>query len=51
MPFGISATPEEFQRRIDEGLEGLEGTKAIADDILVWGDSNTIKEATSNYDT
>ena len=35
MPFGISVAPEEFQRRIDENLEGLEGVKAIADDILV----------------
>ena len=48
MPFGISVAPEEFQRRIDESLEGLEGTKAIADDILIWGDGNTIEEATSN---
>ena len=50
MPFGISVTPEEFQRRINESLEGLEGTKAIADDILIWGDGNTIEEATSNHD-
>ena len=50
MPFGIGVTPEEFQRRIDEILEGLEGTKAIADDILIWGDGNTIEEATSNHD-
>jgi len=50
IPFGISVAPEEFQRRIDESLEGLEGTKAIANDILIWGDDNTITEATSNYD-
>ena len=50
MPFGISVAPEEFQRRIDESLEGLGGTKAIADDILIWGDGNTIEEATSNHD-
>ena len=35
MPFGIGVAPEEFQRRIDGSLEGLEGTKAIADDILI----------------
>ncbi|XP_068692890.1 uncharacterized protein [Montipora foliosa] len=35
MPFGISVAPEEFQRRIDESLEGLGGTKAIAHDILI----------------
>ncbi len=36
MPFGISVAPEEFQRRIDENLEGLEGVKVTANDILVW---------------
>ena len=50
MPFGISVAPEEFKRRIDKSLEGLEGTKAIADDILIWGDGNTIEGATSNHD-
>ena len=50
MPFGISVAPEEFQRRIDESLEELDGTTAIADDILYWGGSNTIEEATSNHD-
>ena len=50
MPFGISVAPEESQRRTDESLEGLDGTKAIADDILVWRDGNTIEEATSYHD-
>ena len=50
MPFGISVAPEEFKRRIDKSLEGLEGTKAIADDILIWGEGNTIEGATSNHD-
>ena len=35
MPFGISVAPEEFQIRIDEKLEGLDGVKPIADDILI----------------
>ena len=50
MPFGISVAPEEFQRRIDENLEGLEGVKAIADDILIWGDGENIEEATASHD-
>ena len=50
MPFGISVAPEEFQRRIDENLEGLEGVKAIADDILIWGGGDTTEEATANHD-
>ena len=43
MPFGISLIPEKFQRRIDENLKGLEGVKAIVDDILIWGDDDTIE--------
>ena len=50
MPFSISVAHEEFRTRIDRSLEGLEGTKAIADDILIWGDGNTIEEPTSNHD-
>ena len=49
MPFGISVAPEEFQRRIDENLEE-DGVKAIADDILIWDDGETIEEATANHD-
>ena len=49
MPFGIRVAPEEFQRKLDESLEGLEGIKAIADDILTWGDHYTIEKATSNH--
>ena len=33
MPFGIAPAPEEFQRRLNEALEGLDGVRAIADDI------------------
>ena len=50
MPFGINVAPAEFQRRIDENLEGLEGVKAIADVILVWGDGDTYKEAIADHD-
>ena len=49
MPSGISVAPEEFQRRIDDNL-GLEGLKAIADDILIWGDGDTTEEETANHD-
>ena len=50
MPFGISPAPEEFQRRLDEALEGLEGTKAVHDDILVWGCGKTQEEADEDHD-
>ena len=48
--FGISVAPEEFQRIIDENLGGLEGVKAIVDDILIWGDDDNFEEATASHD-
>ena len=50
MPLGINVAPEEFQRRLDENLEGLKGVKAIADEILVWGDGDTREEAIADHD-
>ena len=50
MPFGISPAPEEFQRRLDEALVGLNGCKAIADDILVFGCGASDDEAVKDHD-
>ena len=50
MPFGLNFAPEESQKRTDENLECFEGVKVIADDILIWGDGDTTKEATANPD-
>ncbi|PFX34507.1 Uncharacterized protein K02A2.6 [Stylophora pistillata] len=50
LPFGVCPAPEEFQRRIDVALEGLQGQKAIADDILVFGAVDTDEEALKNHD-
>ena len=49
VPFGVSPAPEEFQRRVNVALEGLEGQKAIADDILVFGSGDTEEEALFNH--
>ena len=45
MPLGITSAPEEFHRRMDITLGGLDGTKAIADDIPVFGTGSTKEEA------
>lgn len=50
MPFGISPAPEEFQRRLEYALEGLDGIKPIFDDILVFGVGETEAEALSDHD-
>ncbi len=50
MPFGISSAPEEFQRRLNETLEGLENLEVIADDILIYGIGDDITEAEASHD-
>ena len=50
MPFGISPAPEEFQRRLENALEGLDGVKPIFDDFLVFGAGETQAAAMSDHD-
>ena len=50
MPFGITSPPEEFQRRMDITVGSLDGTKAIADDILVFSAGSTQEEAEKSHD-
>ena len=51
MPLGISVALEEFQRRLNNALEGLNGVKPIFDDILLYGVSETDAEALRDHDT
>ena len=37
LPFGITSTPEHFQRKMSQVLEGLKGVVCMMDDILVYG--------------
>lgn len=37
LPFGLISAQDEFQRKIDETFQGLEGVVAIVDDVLVYG--------------
>ena len=50
MPFGIAPAPEEFQRKLNEDLEGLDGVRTIADDIIVFGVGDTNDEAVVDHD-
>ena len=40
LPFGISAASEVFQNTIQNTLQGLAGTRNIADHIIVWGSTD-----------
>ena len=48
--YGISSAPEEFQLRMHDDLEGLEGVHGIADDILIVGQGDNREEADKNHD-
>jgi hypothetical protein len=37
LPFGIKSAPEDFQKKMSQVLEDIDGAEAIVDDILVWG--------------
>jgi len=50
MPFGISSDPEEFQRRLQAALHGLEGVSVVADDILVFGCGDSDETARQDHD-
>ena len=50
MHFGISSAPEVFQRRMHELMEGLQGVEVIADDFVVIGFGDTMKEAAADHD-
>ena len=45
MPFGISSAPEVFQRRMHELIDGLAGTKVVADYFVVAGFGETHEES------
>ena len=50
MPCGISSSLEEFQRRLQEALDGLDGISTVADDILIVGRGQTEAEARIAHD-
>ena len=39
LPFGINAASKVFQNAIQRAIQGLDGVKNIADDIIVWGNT------------
>ncbi|KAK2724943.1 hypothetical protein QYM36_001408 [Artemia franciscana] len=39
MPFGIISAQDEFQRRMEDAFEGLEGFEIIIDDMIVYGNT------------
>ena len=51
MPFGISPAGEIFQRRLDQAIEGLDGVRTVADDLLIIGNGETVGDAVKDHHT
>ena len=49
MPFGIKPASEEYQCKIEEILEGLQGAEMIHNNILILGYGETRQEALENH--
>ena len=50
LPFGTSPSPEIFQAKMNETLNGLKGVACIADDILIFGYGENKEEAHADHD-
>ena len=50
MAFGLTSSPEVFQRRLQLALDGLDGIFFVADDILIIGRGETDEEARRDHD-
>ena len=48
LPFGLKVSSEIFQKRLIQALEGLDGVRCIADDIVVWGRNDEEHECRVN---
>ena len=50
LPFGLSVSPEIFQKRVVQTLEGLDGVLNNADDILIYGVGDSPEQANADHD-
>ena len=48
--YGIALAPVIFHRKLDEILLNLAGVNAVVDDLLVYGEGDTLSEARTNHD-
>lgn len=48
-PFGISSAPELFQMKMCEIVQDLVGVEILADDILIFGKGQTMKDAVADH--
>ncbi|XP_063951965.1 uncharacterized protein K02A2.6-like [Lytechinus pictus] len=45
LPFGLKVSSEIFQKRLHQAPDGLSGVRCVADDIIIWGNSDAEHDA------
>ena len=50
LPFVVSVAPELFQERLEGAIAGLKGVCTIVDDMIVWGEGDTLEKAQEDHD-
>ena len=50
LPFGLTPASQIFWTKLEQQLDGLEGVCNIHDDILVYGEGDTLTAAVKNHD-
>lgn len=51
LPFGLSISSEEFQKRLNQILNGLDGVVCVADDIICAGVGDTLEAANIDHNS
>ena len=51
LPFGLAISSEIFQKKLQFALDGLPGVICVADDVLVYGNGENVKDAVLDHDS
>ena len=49
VPFGVSVAPELFQSRLDAVIADLAGVATIVNDLLIWGEGDSLEDAVLDH--
>ncbi|XP_030853177.1 uncharacterized protein K02A2.6-like [Strongylocentrotus purpuratus] len=50
LPFGLNASAEIFQKKLQQALDGLDGIECVADDIILFGVGDNREQAEKDHD-
>ena len=51
LPFGLAISSKIFQKKLQFALDGLPGVICVADDVLVYGNGENVKDSVLDHDS